>query len=249
MNHDQVTNRDCSTAGLLEETGAWGHPILAIFDSWGNVNVPWQLMRRLAHNPSSEVIVTFGPNWFNRREGHVPEQLDIVFGGRQHWQPADREQGVDERWRAWLTTYRQALGRAGFKYQLQFEIVPRTGQPLYLVYGTGNEQGVRAMKDAMWSVDGNDGMGFRDPRTRGAPTPGQQTLFSGGENPELLELVRQRLQLGPVSLEELRRWLLAETARWLPKHASQAVATLQDDSHISVFPPGRLTAKSVITLR
>src|SRR5579875_3926840 len=84
---------------------------------------------------------------------------------------------------------------------------------------------------------------------RGAPTPGQQTLFSGGENPELLELVRQRLQLGPVSLEELRRWLLAETARWLPKHASQAVATLQDDSHISVFPPGRLTAKSVITLR
>ncbi len=234
---------------FLEETGAWGHPILGVFDSWGNVNVPWTLIRRLGHNPSSEVIVTFGPNWFSRREGLEQERLDSIFGGRQHWQPADRELPPDEKWRVWLATYRDALRRAGFKYQLQFQIVPRTGQPLYLVYGTGHEKGVEVMKDAMWLVDGTDGMGFRDPRTRGAAPAGQMPLFGGSENPELLELVTQRLTSSSATLEELGHWLLVDTARWLPKHAREAVSILVGDGQISVSPSGRVTKTSVLRLR
>ena len=126
---------------LLDETDAWGSPILAVFDSWGNVNVPLRLVRRIATNPSSEVIVTFGPNWFNRREKMEPDQLDRVFGGRQFWEPANAELRTDERWRVWLSTYRDALRRAGFRFQLQFKIVPKTGQPLYLVFGTGHPKG------------------------------------------------------------------------------------------------------------
>lgn len=90
--------------GLLQDAGAWGHPILAIFDSWGNVNVPLQLIRRLARNPASEVIVTFGPNWFNRREKLEPGQLDIVFGGRQYWEPANER----------AATRRALAGMAGY---------------------------------------------------------------------------------------------------------------------------------------
>jgi three-Cys-motif partner protein len=234
---------------LLTEAGAWGHPILAIFDSWGNVNVPLSLIRKVALNTSSEVIVTFGPNWFNRRERLEPEQLDMVFGGRQHWQPADQESRPDERWRAWLATYREALRRAGFRFQLQFRIVPKTGQPLYLVYGTGHEKGVQVMKDAMWEVDGIDGMGFQDPRTRGAPQPGQGMLFAGTDNPELLELVMQRLEVGPATLEELGNWLLVETARWRAQDARPAVASLHRDALISLSPPGRLIQASVLRLR
>jgi three-Cys-motif partner protein len=238
-----------TAAALLQQCGAWGHPILAVFDSWGNVNVPWTLIRRLAHNPSSEVIVTFGPNWFSRRDKLEPEQLDIVFGGRQYWQPAARDLPPEERWRLWLACYREALRRAGFRHQLHFEIVPRTGLPLYLVYGTGHTKGVEVMKAAMWDVDGTDGMGFRDPRIRGAPAPGQLSLFGSDENPELLELIKQRLADGPASLADLRQWLLVETARWLPKHASQAVRTLRDEARVSVSPAGRVTTASVVTLR
>lgn len=234
---------------ILTKSGAWGYPILAIFDSWGNVNVPLSLMRRIGHNPASEVIVTFGPNWFSRREKLEPDRLDIVFGGRQHWEPAAAELRPDERWRAWLAAYRDALRRAGFRYQLQFQIVPRTGQPLYLVYGTGHPTGVGAMKDAMWKVDDNDGMGFKDPRTRGAQLPGQGMLFSGGHDPELLELVKQRLEKGAVPLEQLGHWLLEETARWRAKDARHAVRILQQDMLITVSPPGRLTSTSVIRLR
>ncbi|KND31453.1 hypothetical protein IQ64_40625, partial [Streptomyces stelliscabiei] len=46
---------------VLDELGAWGHPILGIFDSWGSVNVPLHVMSRIARNRSSEVITTFGP--------------------------------------------------------------------------------------------------------------------------------------------------------------------------------------------
>ena len=238
------------TQGLLDKTGAWGHPILAVFDSWGNVNVPLRLIRRLAGNRSTEVIVTLGPNWFNRRENLEPDRLDMVFGGRQYWEPASQEQRTGERWRAWLATYRDALRRAGFRYQLHFQVVPKTGLPLYLVYGTNSDRGVVVMKDAMWKVDANDGIGFADPRTRGAPLPGQQTLLWGGpDHPELLELVQQRLEDGPVSLEELKRWLLFETARWRAKDASTAVRELLDMGTVSVEPSGKLARDSLITLR
>lgn len=234
---------------LLSETGAWGHPILAIFDSWGNVNVPLRLMQRIAANPSSEVIVTFGPNWFNRREKLDPEQLDHVFGGRQFWTPANAEVRTDERWRAWLATFRDALRRAGFRYQLQFKIVPKTNLPLYLVFGTGHPSGVEAMKDAMWKVDGTDGMGFADPRTRDAPLIGQQPLFwAGTDQPELVDLARQCLESGPVSLEQLGHWLLTETSRWRARDARDAVQGLLDAGEVSVTP-GRLAKASVVTLR
>jgi three-Cys-motif partner protein len=238
-------------AAVLDEVSAWGQPLLAVFDSWGNVNVPLTLVRRISHNPSSEVITTFAPNWFSRRQEQDPAQLDAVFGGREFWVPAGQEGRPDERWRTWLSTYRVALRRAGFKYQLQFQVVPRTGQPLYLVFGTGHEKGVQVMKDAMWDVDGSQGMHFRDPRTRGAVGLGQQTIWQGAglADPELHELVRQRLAAGPASLEELGQWLLLETARWRARDAKVAVKDLQNDGAVSVQPPGRLLRASVITLR
>jgi three-Cys-motif partner protein len=234
---------------LLTDSGAWGSPILAVFDSWGNVNVPLSLMKRIAGNPASEVIVTFGPNWFNRREKLEPHQLDKVFGGRDYWAPANAESRPDERWRRWLATYKDALRRAGFRYQLQFQIVPGTGQPLDLVYGTNHPTGVKVMKDAMWKVDGADGMKFADPRTRNAPPPGQLTLWSGPEQTELEELVRQCLADGPVSLDYVRSWLLTETARWRAKDAASVIEELRDTGQVTVSPGGRLTKDSFITLR
>jgi three-Cys-motif partner protein len=224
--------------GVLQKAGAWGHPVLAVFDSWGNVNVPLHLVRRLARNRASEVIVTFGPNWFSRREELEPDQLDSVFGGHQYWQPADRELRPDERWRVWLATYRDALRRAGFRFQLHFRIVPKTGLPLYLVYGTGHPKGVEVMKDAMWDVDGNDGMGFADPRTRGATPPGQLALFSGAEDPELLELVRQRLEEGPVSVGGSRA-LAPDGDRTVAGERRPARGTEPDRRRGGIGEPGR----------
>lgn len=238
------------TGAILDELAAWGQPILGVFDSWGNVNVPLTLIQKIARNKASEVIVTFGPNWFSRRETLDPEQLDAVFGGRDQWRLATRERRPEERWRVWLSTYRDALRKAGFQYRLQFQVVPRTGQPLYLVYGTKHEKGVEVMKDAMWDVDGSDGMSFRDPRTRSAVDPNQLDLWggTGSAQPELLELAVQRLREGATSLDQLGRWLLRETSRWRAKDARKAVRELHADGKLRIQPPGRLTQDSVIML-
>ncbi|TDO34735.1 three-Cys-motif partner protein [Kribbella sp. VKM Ac-2527] len=240
------------TIPLLSEFGAWLHPILAVFDSWGNVNIPLSpVITSIARNQSSEVIVTFGPNWFSRREGEDPDQLDDVFGGREFWSPSDPSQDTDERWRNWLATYRAALRRAGFAHQLQFMVVPRTGQPLNLVFGTNHESGVEAIKDAMWKVDGSDGMRFLDPRVRGAVPIGQLDLFSseGMVDPELLELVRQHLTDKPLTtLEELGKWLLLETARWRAMHAKGAVQHLHGEGQVVIEPSGRITKASTVRL-
>jgi three-Cys-motif partner protein len=240
-----------ATGTLLNETKAWGNPVLAVFDSWGNVGVPLSLVGQLAKNRASEVIVTFGPNWFSRREQMEPDHLDLVFGGRVFWETADRQSAPADRWRTWLATYRDALRRAGFRYQLQFEIVPHTGQPLYLVFGTGHEKGVEVMKEAMWKVDGNDGMGFRDPRTRGGQVEDQMTLWSGSATPqdELLDLVTQRLEAGPVTVEELGGWLLTETARWRRPDAAKAVRQLLGEGKVTVRPAGRITKATTVMLR
>ncbi|MFE7572109.1 three-Cys-motif partner protein TcmP [Streptomyces sp. NPDC057539] len=190
---------------ILTELGAWGNPILAVFDSWGSVNVPLDVMKRIGGNRSSEVVTTFGPNWFSRREELNPDILDMVFGGRGFWASAAEVEESDEKWRAWLATYRDALQRSGFGFRLQFQVVPRTGKPLYLVFGTGHQKGVEVMKDAMWTVDRSNGMSFSDPRCRKAITVGQGSIFDIGEtvDPELLTLVGQRLRQGPSTLEEL----------------------------------------------
>jgi three-Cys-motif partner protein len=245
----------CGEAGqdserLLTELNAWGHPILGVFDSWGNVNTPLSVMARIAANPASEVIVTFGPNWFSRRKELNEDIVDGVFGGREHWTHVAAARDSEEMWRAWLDSYRAALQRVGFEYRLQFEVVPRTGQPLYLVYGTKHPRGVEVMKDAMWRVDKSDGMRFRDPRVRNAVALGQVSLFDDGEviDPELLALVQQRLGQGPVSLEELGQWLLLETSQWRARDAKKAVQDLDGDGRV-IIPAGRLTKASVVSLR
>jgi hypothetical protein len=153
----------------------------------------------IADNRSSEVIVTFGPNWFSRREGLNSSQMDDVFGGPEYWKRANQDATSRERWQVWLDTYRDALERAGFNYRLHFKVVPRTGLPLYLVYGTRHKAGLKVMKEAMWTVDAADGMRFADPRTTGAESPGQMSIWNvpGSLDPELLELTRQRLGHSP----------------------------------------------------
>jgi three-Cys-motif partner protein len=239
---------------MLSSTKAWGHPMLGVFDSWGNVNVSFDVISRIAKNKSSEVLVTFGPNWFSRREDLNVDIIDSVFGGREFWAPADRETRPDERWRTWLETYRSTLARSGFKFQLDFRVVPKTGLPLHLIYGTNNEAGVREIKRAMWVVDGTDGMGFDDPRTRGGwVAPGQMSLWGGNEgqvDPELCEVLAHRLERGAASVEELRQWLLLETARWREQDAASGVAELVREGVVVLEPSrGRLTAKSVVRLQ
>lgn len=241
---------------LLDAHGAWGSPILAVFDSWGNVSVPWTDVRRIARNPRSEVIVTFGPNWFSRREEQNPGQLDAVFGGREFWTPSDPNVEPRDRWETWLTTYKSAIKRAGLKYPLTFRVLPKkSAVPLDLVFGTDNPKGVEAFKQAMWSVDYEEGMRFYDPRTSAgqaaALAASQLDLFDDSTRPdgELLGFVMLMLAEKPATLLEIGGSLELDTPRWRAKHARAAVEyLLREGAIVSDSPHKRLTRTTQLRL-
>jgi three-Cys-motif partner protein len=227
----------------LDEMGAWGQPIFANLDSWGNAPVPYRLLRRLAGNISSEVIVTLWPQHFVRFVSDLGEAGDAVFGGDPSWRTVV-DLAPEAKSRHILTCYRQALRAAGFPYLLDFELIPRRGHPLYLIFGTGHRLGVQKMKDSLWEVDRAQGVGFRDPRDEQA-----ETLFDVNE-PQLGPLTRlltQRLRdSGPVLVEDLRQFALLETV-YRPEHVIRALKPLVDQGTLSVEGGGALRRTSVVS--
>lgn len=102
----------------------------------------------------------------------------------------------------------------------------------------------------MWDVDGHDGLRFSDPRLRSTPAPDQPNLFqddAGVDYLELVELARQELTRGPLTVAQLGDWLLRETSRWRAKDAHRAARLLRDQG-AAALQPGRVTRDTVITL-
>ncbi len=229
----------------LSAVGAWGQPIFANLDSWGNAPVPYPLLERLASNVSSEVIVTLQPQHFVRFVTDLGDEGDQVFGGDPAWRKVTSMESAQKS-RHILTCYRNALQTAGFTYLLDFELVPRHGQPLYLVFGTGHRRGVEKMKDSLWEVDRTQGVGFRDPRDEQA-----ETLFDL-DKPFLAPLARllhNRLKTGgPARVQDLREFALFETV-YRPEHVIDALMPLVKADLVEVNRPGRLVRASWVRCR
>lgn len=224
----------------LDEAQAWDQPIFANLDSWGNVPVPHRLLRRVAANVSSEVIVTLLPQHFVRFVSRLGPAADEVFGGDPRWREVVN-QSPEVKSRHILECYRASLQTAGFKYLLDFELVTQSGQSLYLVFGTSNSLGVEKMKDSLWEVDRSTGIGFRDPRAEQG-----ETLFELDE-PDLGPLrrfLRQRLaDDGPTRVELLREWTHWNTV-YRKQHVIAALTRLRDDGVIVADPAGPIRRAS-----
>lgn len=106
----------------------------------------------------------------------------------------------------------------------------------------------------MWKVDTSDGMQFNDPRTtagkQAAMAALQFTLFDDPDapDPELLgfvdDVVRER---GSCTVEEVREFLLRETARWRKKHARPAISYLIGEGRMMREPTsGQLRGDTVL---
>jgi three-Cys-motif partner protein len=207
---------------LLDAHGSWNRPILAVLDTWGS-GVSFDLIRRIADNPSSEVLITIQPQFFTRfAEAKNVTYGDRVFGSTQ-WRQVAAQPSQDKA--AWLIEhYRDTVKDAGFRYVLDFELVDADSRRLYLVFGTGKTKGLQKMKEAMWEVDPALGSGYRDPRD-----PNQQMLdiaFDPQTGP-LERLITRHLEEVPEhssTVLQLRDFALFETIY----KAAQVLPVVQD---------------------
>jgi three-Cys-motif partner protein len=238
---------ECSARLLpaLSETGARSGPIFAFLDSFGGPDVPLHIARAIGSVRSSEVFVTFGTSFLTRfgaDEAHQ-QQGDEVFGS-QAWRqvlalpPAEKKPFL-------VSTYRQSLISAGFRYVISFEMVDESGHDLHLVFGTSNPTGLQRMKDAMWNADPVQGMRFRDPRD-----PDQMT-FGFDLHPNLGPLRRSllaKLDQSDQTVAELQDYALLETVHRKP-HALAATREILREGLAERDPPaGQLSGATRIKI-
>jgi three-Cys-motif partner protein len=215
---------------MLADQGAWGKPMLVVLDTFGG-GVKYDFVSRIAKNPSSEVLITFQPQYFSRfASADKITHGDEVFGGEQ-WREVVRHPD-DEKTKWIMEAYRRRLQDAGFEFVLTFELVDVRGQSLFLVFGTGHLRGLEKMKEAMWEIDPINGVGYKDPKD-----PNQQLLDIEIE-PNIAPLSRillSRLQgmREPVRLHELRQYALFDTV-YKASQVRPAIERLLERGDVSV---------------
>ena len=200
---------DPTLTDLLSAHNAWGRPMLVVLDTFGG-SVKLDLVRRIAANPSSEVIITFQPQHFIRfAKADRVQHGDTVFGDPD-WRRVDEQPQADKA--QWVVDkYRAVLQEAGFHFVLTFELVSADGRSLFLVFGTTHVRGLQKMKEAMWEVDPISGVQYRDPAD-----PDQQLLDIELEpqteplRRELLNYLRSQPDC-TASVSSLRRYALYNT--------------------------------------
>ena len=202
----EAGNCDPTLIETLSKHNAWGRPMLVVLDTYGT-GVNLDIVRRIAGNPSSEVIITFEPQYFVR---HTEVAYgDAVFGDPEWRRVAELPSDTKAEWIA--RRYRKVLHDAGFPFVLTFELADGKGHSLFLVFGTTHVRGLQKMKEAMWEVDPVQGIKYRDPAD-----PDQQLLdveLEPHTEPLRRELHRH-LRQAPghtASVGDLRRFALYQT--------------------------------------
>lgn len=235
-----IREGECATTLLpaLDENQAWGEPVFAFLDPF-NTAAPYEIVKRIAQNRSSEVLVTFMSDQLQRwARKEDPQQGDLMFGDGEWRHVAEQPSTEKPRWL--INLYRQRLKQAGFDYRLAFELVDEGGHAFFLVHGTKSEAGLRKMKDAMWRVDPERGVRFRDPHDT------RQLTFDIRPEPELGALGSMladhlEQQQEPVGVADLREWALTETV-FLEKHVPAVLREwrdrYRDDPVVELDPSG-----------
>ncbi len=224
----------------IVEVGGWAGPVFANLDGWG-ADTNYEIVRRIAQQQSSEVLVTFKDQFFIRFANGEQEAGERVFG-HSDWRSVDQHLTPDKK-PFLLRLYRQCLHDAGFPHVLTFEMIDEGGQSLHLFFGTTNEVAVQKFKDGLWEVDGIAGQRFRDPRD-----PKQMSFdilrpdFTPLEN-GIIELLEARDH----NLAELCRYALLETI-YKDTHVKPVVDLLLQHRKVEMARTGRSYEDRVLRL-
>ena len=224
----------------IGEVGGWGGPVFANLDGWG-ADADYEIVQRVAQQPSSEVLVTFEDQFFIRFAKGEQEAGERVFG-HSEWRRVDGLPTAEKK-RFLLELYREGLHSAGFRYVLTFEMIDEGGHSLHLFFGTTNKVAVRKFKDALWKVDGVSGQRFRDPRDPSQLSFDMQHPDFTPLESRILELLGEREH----SMAELREHALLETI-YLETHVKPVVDRLIDERKVERPHTGRSYADRILRL-
>jgi three-Cys-motif partner protein len=193
-------------------------PTFAFVDPLGYDSTPFALLRdyRARLGTRAEAMVYVPTNFMARFVGTTltEQALDHLFGSRAAWRRVreEAEPGVEASAKL-AEAYARVL-ETEYDLVSRFAVDPASRNRYYLFFGTDSIDGLKAMKDAYWKVDPEDGRGYTQAIVEAA---GQLGMFDAAvETPkepedDLLALMRAHFGGREFSIEEAERYALTET--------------------------------------
>jgi len=141
-----------SALSEIEEQSKHLAPSFVFIDPFGPTGFSMSLIRRLAQQRSSEVLITFNYQALNQWFLNDPskyKRLDELYGGGV-WRQALRTSVPSQKESYLMEAYENELKSLGWKVR-PFRMINKYNQTqYYLFFATSNPLGMLAMKRAMW---------------------------------------------------------------------------------------------------
>jgi three-Cys-motif partner protein len=237
---------DVEINALLDQLRSDGEslaPTFTLLDPFGWVGTPMSLVKRLMANDRCEVLITFMLEEMNRFLAHEdqPGNFDALFGTAD-WRLAPAV-GDPQRIGFLRTLYQHQLqSDAAIRYVRWFEMRNQRGAiDYFLFFGTNNQQGLRKMKEAMWSVDAIGGCRFSD-----ATNPDQLTLLVGLDIDDISRRLHAKFRGQTVMVEDIENFVIEDTP-YCESHYKRALKAMEQVApralQVVDAKPGRRTGQ------
>ena len=225
---DTFENAFGTALSKIEEQNKRLAPSFVFIDPLGPTGFPMALIRRLAQQPRSEVLITFNYQALNEwfvSDPNKHKRVDELYGSNIWCKCLDipitsqREECLRE-------TYQNVLEDLGWKVR-PFRMINKHNQTqYYLFFATSNWRGMLAMKQAMWRAAPAGDFQYSD-----LTNPQQACLFEKLYDKEYSQDLANQLYQNRKGQTVSKRALLRNEVAWHPisieRHLTRALYILE----------------------
>lgn len=213
-------------------------PTFSFIDPFGFGHSPFQKIRLLMHNESSELFINFWCGYMNRFKEHQDEEVvDKIRAmvGIEDLTPFVTAADPIEKLCSLFEANLKTLGRHTLKFAMRDETNIRDNA---FFFCGRQPRGFEKIKEAMWKIDPINGNAF-SAHAEKKNDPTQISLFElGPQTAKLSSFLKEQFKgRRNVPVTEIFKWVIEETPNYLTKHARTELELMLGRSEISYSDP------------
>ncbi|GCF11888.1 three-Cys-motif partner protein TcmP [Dictyobacter arantiisoli] len=238
-----ILNQELHTLEMNNKPGGLRRKVLPVFafiDPFGYSQTPMSTIVRLMQLQGCEILFTFMYEEINRfmtaDYSTKQQQYDDLFGTHEWIHMINIATTAEEREHFICELYKKQLQDMGHvKYVRYFRMINRhNATDYFLFFGTNDLKGLEKMKDAMWTVDRDDGYAFSDRTNQQQP----QLFENGPDYDRLKRLIMSRFHGMTVTIEDIDHYVLVETPFRIAGYRENVLKPMEASSEIKIVANG-----------
>jgi three-Cys-motif partner protein len=213
-------------------------PMFSFVDPFGFGDSPFEKIKPLMKNHSSEIFVNFMCGFVNRFKQHQDPDIRRKIIDLVGTENLDRVIRSDDGITTICEIYRENLGSIG-KFVKQFQMRDESGvRDNALFFCGNNRKGFEKIKEAMWKIDPTHGREFS--AYDAIEDSGAQASLGVKEpqtRPLRSLLSRKFAGRKDISVSEINDWVIEENEDFLPKHVKIELENLHQQGQLTYVDP------------